>query len=134
VSITVARAALALLAVALTAWFAAIAYNDRIGHAAAERINANPRMGSADFASAVEDFRRAGRINPGTEWKRVEASYRLQRGQRREAIRVAEDVVRHEPDNLGAWVTILSAAGTADGRLAERARAAILRLNPLAGR
>ena len=46
---------------------------------------------------------------------------------------MAEDILRREPDNLGAWQIVLTAGGTEHGRRSERAREELRRLNPLAG-
>lgn len=131
--VTVARAGLALLAVVLIAWFAALAVNDRIGHAASDRVVDDPDMGAAEWARTREDLRRAERLNPGTEWSMTLVGYLLLRGDRRGALEIAEDIVRREPDNLGAWAFVLRAAGSRDRRRSERAQAEIRRLNPLAG-
>jgi hypothetical protein len=126
--VVVPRVLVALVAVALVAWFALIARNQEIGTAASERISDAPSMGATEWERTMEDFRRAQLLDPSTDWSLVRAQYLLLRDDRR-ALAVAESVLEREPDNLAAWFTVLRASDESDPRHAEAARE-IRRLDP----
>ena len=44
---------------------------------------------------------------------------------------MAEDILRREPDNIGAWWVVLTARGAEPGRRSQRGGEEIQRLNPL---
>ena len=123
------RAALALVAALLTAWFATLAWSDRIGTEGRERLFEQPEMSAADYERSLDQLRRAEWLNPGTEWSVLRAGYLLRRDRRR-ALSVAESVVRAEPDNLAAWAIVSRATAGVDPRRSARARAEIRRLSP----
>ncbi len=124
-----ARVLLAVLAVVLIAWFILLARNHAIGTDASTRIVSEPGMGAADWQRAMDDLQRAELLDPSTEWSLVRAQYLLLRD-RRAAMRVADDVLRTEPDNLAAWWVVLRAARDLDGPRRRQAAAQIERLNP----
>jgi hypothetical protein len=126
---TLARGLLAALAVVLIAWFSLLARNHAIGTEAAERIISEPNMRPADWQRAMYDLRRAELLDPSTEWSLTRAQYLLLRD-RRGAMRVADDVLRREPDNLAAWWVVLRAARDVDPERWREATAEIRRLNP----
>jgi hypothetical protein len=103
-----------------------------IGRAAAERIFAHPEMSDAEWDRSLDQLRRADLLDPGPEWKVIRAGYLLGHD-KEEALRVADSVVRGEPDNLRAWMVVLVAARGRDARRWARARAEIRRLNPPPG-
>lgn len=125
-----ARVVLAVLAVVLIGWFGLLARNHAIGTAASQRIADDPGMGAADWERAIDDFRRAELLDPSTQWSLVRAQYLLLRDEHR-ALRVAESILRREPDNLAAWFTVLRASEGSDERRHARAAREIERLNPL---
>jgi len=128
------RVLVALAATVLIAWFAVLARDEAIGGAAAERIHHRPDMDAADWARSIDPLRAAELLDPGTEWSVRRASYLVLRD-KAAAARVAESVVRREPDNLDAWVALLRATRGRDPRRAQQALAQVSRLNPpLAGR
>jgi hypothetical protein len=124
-----ARGLLALLAVILIAWFAVLARNHAIGSSAASRIAADLDMSAAKWHETMDEFERARLLNPSTDWRVVEAQYQLLRD-KGAALRVAESVLREEPDNLGAWWVVLRAAPGLDDARHREAQAAVRRLNP----
>lgn len=126
---TLARGLLALLAVVLIAWFAVLARNHAIGSSASSRVVADPEMSAAEWDATMDDFERARLLDPSTDWRLVEAQYQLLRD-KRAALGVAEDVLRDEPDNLGAWWVVLRAAPGLDDARYREAQAAVRRLNP----
>jgi hypothetical protein len=125
----IARAGLALLALLLIGWFVVLARDAAIGDEAASRVHHRPGMSAAEWSSSVEQLRRAEFLNPGTEWTVKRAAYLILRD-RRAALRLAEGVVRREPDYLEAWVVIWRAARGVDRARAARAAAQMRRLSP----
>jgi hypothetical protein len=124
-----ARVVVALIAIVLVAWFGVLARDQRIGHAAVDRIVSEPGMSAAAWNDAMRDLRRADLLDPATDWRVTRANYLLLRD-KQEALRVARSVVRDEPDNLSGWVMIESVASRTDPVLAARAAREIERLNP----
>jgi hypothetical protein len=125
---TVARVLLALMSAVLVAWFGVLARDDILAQQAAQRIHADRDESRADWTRSMDELREAEFLNPGTEWRIIRANYLLLRDANRDALRVAESVVRREPDNLDAWEIVLKAAP--DGPRAAEARREIERLNP----
>jgi len=123
------QAALALVALLLTAWFAVLWRHEQIGRDAADRIFETPGMSDAAWERSLDQLRRAELLNPGTEWTTLRATALLLRDERA-AQRLAESVARREPDNLEAWDVIYQAARGRDERRADEALAQIRRLNP----
>jgi hypothetical protein len=126
------RAILALIAVVLIAWFSVLARNHVVGWNASLRIVAEPKMDAAEWKRAMDDFRSAESLDPSTDWSIIRAQYWLLRDKRM-ALRVADSVLRREPDNLAAWSAVLRAS---DGVQPARHREAIMqirRLNPPPG-
>ena len=126
---TVARGLVALLAVALIAWFGLLARNHAIGTSASSRVVSDPGMGAADWERTMDDLDRADLLDPSSQWRLVRAQYLLLRD-RRAAMAVADDVLRSEPDNLGAWWVVLRAARGIDRARWREAASEIRRLNP----
>jgi hypothetical protein len=127
------RTALAVVALLLSAWFAVLARDAAVGNAAADRLHERPGMSSAEWADSIDDMRQAAFLNPGSEWTVDRAAYLILRD-RRAAWRLAEDVVRREPDHLEAWVVIYNAARGVDARRAAHAAVQMRRLSPPVGR
>jgi hypothetical protein len=126
---TLARGLLALLAIVLIAWFAVLARNHEIATSASSRVVSEPGMGAADWERAMDDLERADLLDPSSQWSLVRAQYLLLRD-RRAALKVADDVLRSEPDNLAAWWVVLRAARELDRQRWREAGAQIERLNP----
>jgi hypothetical protein len=124
-----ARVLIALIAVALIAWFSLLARNHSIGAAASHRVAFQPDMSAADWERAMDDLKRAELLDPSTEWSLTRAQYLLLRD-RGAALDVANSVLRREPDNLAAWWVVLRAAREIDPPRWREAVAAIERLNP----
>ncbi len=119
----IARGMLAALAVVLIAWFGLLARDHELGTAASQRIVDEPDMGAAQWHDAMRDLKRAELLDPSTDWSLIRAQYLLLRD-RPAALAVAEDVLRREPDNLGAWWVVLRATRTSDPARQPRGRAA----------
>jgi hypothetical protein len=123
------RAALAITATLLMAWFVVLARGDAIGRSAESRVHDHPHMSTADWNRTMDDLRKADFLGVGSEWDVRRAAYLLLRD-RPEAARLARSVTRREPDNLDAWAVLLHATDGLDPRQASYARAQIRRLSP----
>lgn len=126
------RAALALLALLLVAWFAVLFHDHRIGTAAAKRLFDQPES-AAERRSSLDQLERAELLSPGNEWRTIRAGYLLRRD-KVAARRLAERVVKSEPDNYNAWLVIMVAARGTDHQRWAQAMAEMRRLNPPPGR
>jgi hypothetical protein len=124
-----ARVGLAVLAIVLIAWSSVLVRDQVIGHAAVDRIVARPDMSAQAWDDAMDDLRRAELLDPGSDWSLARANYLLLRDEG-EALRVAERMVRREPDNVGAWEIVRRVTLKSDPRRAEQAAREINRLNP----
>jgi len=120
---------LALVALILVAWFLVLVRDQLVGHAAIHRIVDARSMSAAEWRTAMDDLRRAELLDPSTTWRVARANYLVLRD-RREALRVADSVVRREPDNLAAWAVVLKAGAGLDPPRAARAAREMERLNP----
>jgi hypothetical protein len=126
----VARAAIALVALLLAAWFVVLARNHWIGTTTADRIVNAGGMSTADWRAAERDFGRAHLLDPSSDWSIVEAQYQLLYDKHAASLG-AERILRHEPDNLAAWWVLLRATQGRDDARYKRAAAAVRRLNPM---
>jgi hypothetical protein len=127
--VELARVLLALLSIALIAWFGLVTRNQAIGTAASQRVVENPRMSPAEWDRAMDDLSRADLLDPGTKWTLVRAQYLLLRDEQA-AVRAAEAVAAEEPDNLDAWWVILRGTRSDDPERRREAAAQVRRLNP----
>jgi predicted Zn-dependent protease len=90
--------------------------------------------GRRDVAAAEADFRAARTLNPDTtpDLRRAFLYQATRRSD--EAVALLEDVVRREPDNLPAWGLLRTFTRESDPATAQRALAAVRRLDPLRAR
>lgn len=82
------------------------------------------------FTGAVSDARRAELLNPDTT-PRLFGGLLSATGQRPRQAAVADEVLRSEPDNLGAWTALLLAAQGRDPQATQRAVQNLRRVDPL---
>ena len=112
------------------AWAAVLWHNQRVGDAASDRLLANPRMSEASFQGVLDDYKRAERLDPGTDWRLTRAGALVLRGRDADAAKLTQTVLDREPDNLRAWLVLREATkGREPGRAAEANRE-IRRLDP----
>lgn len=121
--------ALVVISVLMIGWFAVLWRDERIGRDAAERLFNEPEMSDSEFARALDELQQAELLNPGEEWATLRAAALILRD-KPAAVRVAESVVRREPDNLNAWVAMLNATRGRDALRSAQAIAQIRRLSP----
>ena len=127
------RSLLALLAVAVIAWVGVLLRDFAIGHDASERAF-NPRLSRPQRERNLERVKDAQFLDPSSEWRLSRAGYYLLAGRGDDAERLAEQLVRDEPDNIGAWGVLLEATTKRDPRRAAQALAQLKRLDPLGHR
>jgi predicted Zn-dependent protease len=130
--VTAARVAVALVAVAALAWLGVM---ERDAYLRARGVETAGQLRKpADFARAEADLRAARLLNPDATPDVDRAVLYLAAGRRRDAVALLEDVVRSEPDNRTAWVVLYGASDRRDAAAAERALAALRRIDPLNAR
>jgi hypothetical protein len=127
----VARACVALVAVALLAWLGVLERGTRLQAEGVALLR--PGAGDGDLARAGEKLEAARLLNPDTAPDVSRALVHRARGDVSSAVALVEDVVRREPDNLRAWGVLLLLAEGDEG-VARRALAAQRRLDPLNAR
>jgi hypothetical protein len=126
------RIAVALVAVLVLAWSAVLLRDERVARQAEHRFRSDPEMSDAAFARVTDQFEDAALLNPGTPWTLVRANVLLLRD-KPQALRVADEILEDEPDNLGAWVVVAEATRGRNARRNAQALAEIRRLNPTPG-
>lgn len=126
---TLSLVALVVISVLMIGWFAVLWRDERIGRDAAERLFNEPEMSDSEFARALDELQQAELLNPGEEWATLRAAALILRD-KPAAVRVAESVVRREPENLNAWVAMLNATRGRDALRSAQAIAQIRRLSP----
>jgi hypothetical protein len=126
---TVARVAVAIVALLIVAWLAVLVRDQQVGHAGVQSIIDRPDMGERDWNRALDQMRAADLLDPSTDWSMGRANYLMVRDPERARL-IAESVVRREPNNLAAWMVILRATRETEPERARQAERHILRLNP----
>jgi hypothetical protein len=127
-----ARIAVALVAIVVLAWLGVMERDRRLFERGA--ATAGNLRTAADVSRADADLRGARFLNPDLLPDVTRALVYRYDGRHREAIALVEDVVREEPENRGAWGGLLTLAQGRDPAAAERARAALRRLDPINAR
>jgi hypothetical protein len=89
---------------------------------------------AADVARAEADLRAARLLNPDTMPDISRALVYRFADRSEDAIALVEDVLSREPDNRAAWGGLLALTRDRDPVAAERARAALQRLDPVNAR
>ena len=120
-----ARACVAAIAVAALLWLGAMERDLRLQ---ASAVDAAQRR---DVARAEEDLWRARLLNPDAQPDVQRAFVYQGSGRSREARGLLEEVLRREPDNLGAWRLLEAFTRDRDEPTRRRAAAAIRRLDPV---
>jgi hypothetical protein len=124
-----ARAAVALIAVAAIGWLAVMERDARLydrGLAAGGGLD-DPRT----IAQAEADLREARLLNPDRTPDVARALVLFTTGRQDRAQALIEDVLRAEPDNLSAWGALGYANSGKDPAVDERVRRQVRRLDPL---
>jgi hypothetical protein len=122
-----ARAAVAVVAVAVLAWLAVMERDLRLRTSGLQAASAH------QLDRAGRDLRASRLLDPDTAPDLSLAFLAQARGRRGAAIAQVEDVLRREPDNLSAW-GLLYRFAPGDPARAARALAARRRLDPISAR
>jgi tetratricopeptide (TPR) repeat protein len=128
----VARACVALVAVAVLGWLAVMERDARLLARGVEALQPGSSPGELERAEA--DLRRARLLNPDTAPDVNRALLYRARGEAERAAATLEDVLRREPDNLVAWAVLGLLARGRDEPAVRRALAAQRRLDPINAR
>jgi predicted Zn-dependent protease len=124
----VTRGIVAVLALVVLAWLGMTERNLRLQ---ASGVAATAKQ---DFARAQDRFARSSELNPDTTPDLQRAYVLNARGDKDQAIAAAREILRREPENRDAWGLLLGFVADEGSPLAQRARAEVRRLNPLAAR
>jgi predicted Zn-dependent protease len=124
----VSRVIVAVVAVAVIGWLGVMERDTRL------LASGGKAAGQRDFTRAESDFHAARALSQDTTPDLRRAFLYQAGGRADEAVALLEDVVRREPDNLPAWGLLLTFTRERDPATADRARAAIRRLDPLRAR
>jgi predicted Zn-dependent protease len=123
----VIRLGVIVMAVVAIAWLGLSVQSTRAEDELSDLVRAE-RTGELDRAAELR--RTAERFVPGRRPSLIEATLRVQAGDRAGAIRLLRDVVADEPENGEAWLLLARAAEQTDPGLAERAMARVRELAP----
>ena len=120
------RVALGALAVAIIAWSVVLVRDNHEGLAAGRRLFSGSDLTGEGFERQLARLHRANTLNPDERWEILRAAYLIQDGQLSRAERAARAITRREPENAGAWATLLRAAEGRDARTASEAELSTL--------
>jgi cytochrome c-type biogenesis protein CcmH/NrfG len=127
-----ARACVAVIALAVLAWLGIMERNVRLEARGAAAVR--PGAPVDGLEAAETDLRRARLLNPDAQPDIDLALVYRARGEAARASAAIEDVVRREPDNRVAWGVAFVLARGRDQEASARALAALRRLDPLNAR
>jgi hypothetical protein len=122
------------VAVSLCVWLAVLVRDERVGMQASGEIFSERAPTEPEVARALDRLKAAELLNPDPEWTRQRAALLLLRDRPAEALRVADDVLRRQPEDLMTWQLVFQATEGVDPKRAAAAWSAIRRLNPFATR
>src|SRR3954462_11969479 len=128
-----ARILLAAVAVFVLAWVG-IALRDQILlQDAGDVLFQTPPPPQSKFADALKQMEDSDFVNPDQTGRIDRARFLLLHKDPRGALRLADDVVADEPDNIAGWSVVDLAAQQVSPPRAQQAVVAITRLDPVAG-
>jgi predicted Zn-dependent protease len=126
------RLLLAGCAILVLAWVGVLVRDHYVGESAANALLFDTSMKERDFQRHMGRLKDSRFLNPSSSADLARIQYYLFRGHPRAAARVAEALVRAEPENADGWRLLWSATRTTDPARAREAAAQVMRLNPLA--
>ena len=125
------RGLLSLVALHVIAWVGVLLRDHQVSEAA-HPLYHQADLSRAEFDRNIARLVDARFLNPNSSLDLARSQYLLLRGRLDDSARVAEALVRAEPDNAEAWQVLYHATERSDPRIAARAAAVFRRLNPLA--
>lgn len=126
--------ALVLVSLAVLGWVGVLLRNHERASEAAVRAFFASNQNQAERQRDLERLEDAQFLDPSSYWDLARASLLLVSGERQAAVRVAEALVRSEPENLTAWGLLRTATAQSDPGRSTEAAAVMERLNPLGSR
>ena len=126
------RLLLAACAILVLAWVGVLVRDHYVGENAANALLYESHLSDREFDRHMERIEDSRFLNPSSSADLARGSYYLVRGRPRAAARVAERLVRSEPENVDAWRLLWHATLDDDPARARQAAAQVMRLNPLA--
>ena len=124
------RTVVALVALAAAGWLGLGLHSSRLEAEGRAAAKAAARAPDARAGEARRLLTRSRRHNADASPLLLEAGLLNAIGRPRDALPLAREAVRREPENLEAWLLLERAARGEDPALARRARARALELNP----
>ena len=126
------RLLLAAGAILVLAWVGVLVRDHYVGESAARTLLYDTDLSERDFQRHMDQLQDARFLNPSSAPELARIEYYLFRGRPRAATRVAESLVRVEPENADGWRLLWRATREVDPARAKQAAAELRRLNPLA--
>jgi predicted Zn-dependent protease len=126
------RLLLAACAILVLAWVGVLVRDHYVGGAAAEALLYDQTLGDREFERNIQRMADSRFLNPSSSPDLARGTYYLVRGRPRAAARIAEALVRSEPENADAWRLLWHATKDTEPGRAREAAAQLKRLNPLA--
>jgi predicted Zn-dependent protease len=126
------RLLLAACAILAIAWVGVLVRDHYVGESAANTLLYQTDLSDRAFEHHMDRLQDSRFLNPSSSADLVRTTYYLVRGRTRAAARVAERLVRAEPENVDAWRLLWEATRADDPARARQAAAQVMRLNPLA--
>jgi predicted Zn-dependent protease len=126
------RFLLAVCAVLVIAWVGVLVRDHYVGESAAHTLLFDTDLSEHEFQHHMDRLRDTRFLNPSSSPELARIEYYLFRGRPRAAARVAESLVREEPENADGWRLLWRATSEVDPARAREAAAELKRLNPLA--
>lgn len=128
-----ARVLLAVTALLALGWLAVSLRDDMVQTRALASVSFAQDVPAARLTRAADRLRSAELLNPDQTLRLYRANFYARQGQTSRGVRLVEDVVRREPENLDAWGLLFRLTNGTNPRLAARATAQLRRLNPRGG-
>jgi predicted Zn-dependent protease len=126
------RLLLAACAILVLAWIGVLVRDHYVGESAARTLLFDTDLSEREFRRHMDQLQDSRFLNPSSSPELARIEYYLFRGRPRAGARVAESLVRAEPDNADGWRLLWRATREVDPARAREAAAELRRLNPLA--
>ncbi len=125
---------MALTAVLVLAWVGVLVRDREVAEEARTGAFSRPELSQAERDRHADRLKAARLLDPDRSLELERATYFLLSARPERAARIAEAVLRKEPENIGAWGVLTQATRLHDPARSARAEAEIRRLDPLGSR
>jgi predicted Zn-dependent protease len=126
------RLLLAACAILVIAWVGVLVRDHYVGESAAHALLYDQNVSGREFERNIQRLADSRFLNPSSSADLVRGTYYLARGRLGAAARVAEALVRSEPENVDVWQLLWRATRDTQPARSREAAAQVKRLNPLA--